>query len=708
MKNFNFNTNTHACKNPWLIRLFLFICSVGLFSISNIALAQSPCPGANCTSKDIKVQRVELVDLNGNPLNLLEACPVGSTTVAAQLKVYYKVESQTRYGFLITATAVEGGVTKQISACLTQDLPKGEGSFFIPYTYTCGSSLELRDTFTAWSHQTPNTTVCTYYNAGTGDINCTAVTPKCFYYPDPFVVVTCAVPNAPTSGGNQTACQQSPIQTLTATATAPAGSSVVWYSAATNGSEVSNPTLSTVGTVTYYAEAVNGACRSTTRTPVTLTINGAPAAPTSGGNQTACQQSPIQTLTATATAPNGSSVVWYDASSGGNVVSSPTLNSVGTITYYAASQNTTTQCYSLTRTAVVLTINGAPNAPTSGGDQTVCSTNPVQTLTATATAPAGSSVVWYSAATNGSVVSSPTLSSVGTVTYYAASQNNTTLCYSLTRTAVTLTINLTPSAPAITATQQPTCGVPTGSIAVSSPNSNYTYALSGPTTKDPNNTGIFTGLAPGNYTVTATLGNCTSAASASATINAVPSAPAAPTVGVKQNASCSSSSIILEVTGPTPLAEYEFKNGNGSWQTSNEFTIKAGEGYSITARRISDPTCVSGAASCEGETAITGVSTKSMNTIEKAEKLAEDQVTVYPIPFYDKTTIDFKSERSGKYVINLYDMKGKLVRELKSGTVKAGETKSIEVDGKDLAEGMYLARIVSDSGSKTVKLLKRR
>src|SRR5678816_2855260 len=245
---------------------------------------------------------------------------------------------------------------------------------------------------------------------------------------------------APISGGNQTECEQSPIQTLTATATAPAGATVVWYDAATDGNVVANPTLSSTGTATYYAASQDNTtlCFSLTRTAVTLTINEAPDAPTSGGNQTECEESPIQTLTATATAPAGATVVWFDAATDGNVVANPTLSSTGTATYYAASQDNTTLCFSLTRTAVTLTINAAPGAPISGGNQTQCEQSPIQTLTATATAPAGATVVWYDAATNGNVVATPTLNSTGTVTYYAASQDNTTLCFSLTRTALSL------------------------------------------------------------------------------------------------------------------------------------------------------------------------------------------------------------------------------------------------------------------------------
>jgi hypothetical protein len=93
---------------------------------------------------------------------------------------------------------------------------------------------------------------------------------------------------------------------------------------------------------------------------VTLTIGPAPAAPTASDN-TQCQLSPVQTLTASATAPSGSTVVWYTTATGGTVVASPTLNTVGSVTYYAESVVTVGGCKSLTRTAVKLTITAAPN-----------------------------------------------------------------------------------------------------------------------------------------------------------------------------------------------------------------------------------------------------------------------------------------------------------------------------------------------------------
>ncbi|PQJ21594.1 gliding motility-associated C-terminal domain-containing protein, partial [Tenacibaculum sp. SG-28] len=206
------------------------------------------------------------------------------------------------------------------------------------------------------------------------------------------------------------------------------------------------PTLDTVGTVTYYAESVDGNnCTSLTRTAVTLTIQGAPVAPTSDGDIEECEQDPIQTLTAGATAPAGARVVWYDAAMGGTAVAIPTLDTVGTVTYYAESVDGN-NCTSLTRTAVTLTIHGAPTPPISGGDIIECEQDPIQTLTASVITPLSSKFEWYDAPVGGNIVVNPILNRVGSVTYYAQTETDKG-CISLSRTAVRLEITPVPEAP---------------------------------------------------------------------------------------------------------------------------------------------------------------------------------------------------------------------------------------------------------------------
>ena len=161
-----------------------------------------------------------------------------------------------------------------------------------------------------------------------------------------------ALPAAPTAS-DQTVCSDgTTTQTLTATAT---GGTITWYTAATGGTVVSNPTQVGVGTSTYYAQSSNGTCTSTARTKVVLTITAALAAPTAS-DQTVCSDgTTTQTLTATAT---GGTITWYSAATGGTVVTNPTQVGVGTSTYFAQASNGS--CTSATRTQVKLTITPKP------------------------------------------------------------------------------------------------------------------------------------------------------------------------------------------------------------------------------------------------------------------------------------------------------------------------------------------------------------
>jgi gliding motility-associated-like protein len=257
-------------------------------------------------------------------------------------------------------------------------------------------------------------------------------------------------PAAPSSTGFVTQCWNNvgpaPVLNANTVTSSPVGTTITWYDAPIAGNVVVLPTLSAFGTVTYYAEASNNVtnCKSLNRTPVVLTISSYPAAPVAGPSVTACEQSPGQTITATATSAAGTTLLWFATPTGGLPVS-PTLSAPGTKTFYAEASNGT--CTSLLRSAgVTLTILPAPAAPVSGGDITQCLDVVPVLYTATATAPAGSTVVWY-AFPSGGVPVAPTWSSLGSKTYYAESKNSTTLCTSLVRTPVTINIISHPAAP---------------------------------------------------------------------------------------------------------------------------------------------------------------------------------------------------------------------------------------------------------------------
>jgi hypothetical protein len=102
-------------------------------------------------------------------------------------------------------------------------------------------------------------------------------------------------------------------------------------------------------------------------------LTDAPDAPT-GEDQSGCiEDGP---LTATADAPNGATVIWYDAEFGGIVVEDPSLNEVGSKTFWAASL-LFTGCESETRTPITLTLEecgdddgGGDDDPNTCGEET--------------------------------------------------------------------------------------------------------------------------------------------------------------------------------------------------------------------------------------------------------------------------------------------------------------------------------------------------
>ena len=119
-------------------------------------------------------------------------------------------------------------------------------------------------------------------------------------------------------------------------------------------------------TVTDASDGLGGTCAPSTSAATIVTVNELPTAPTSLNNFSSCGSGAV---TLTATAPSGSTIDWYSAAIGGTLLlsgaSSFTTPSISaTTTYYAEAKNTTTNCVSSTRAAVVATVHVVPSAPT--------------------------------------------------------------------------------------------------------------------------------------------------------------------------------------------------------------------------------------------------------------------------------------------------------------------------------------------------------
>ncbi len=90
-------------------------------------------------------------------------------------------------------------------------------------------------------------------------------------------------------------------------------------------------------------------------------------------------------------------------------------------------------------------------------------------------------------------------------------------------------------------------------------------------------------------------------------------------------------------------------------------------------------------------TGIAGIEHETSNLIE---------ANVYPNPFSNS----FKVTYSGNLKeMRLYDLQGKLLKTITGGQL-AGEA---EIDAADLAAGPYFARIITDEGTATAKIVKQ-
>lgn len=265
---------------------------------------------------------------------------------------------------------------------------------------------------------------------------------------------------------------------------------------------------SSSGNVTVFASA--GSCQTSTATlPVNFSSDVNP--PTSGGNQTSniCHPTPIPTLTATATVPGGHTLTWFTAANGGSVVANPTLNTPGTITYYASSTNNSSGCTSAARTPVTLTINyGAAASISAGGPLTFC-----QGSNVALTANTGTSYIWRNGATQVATTQIYTATTSGSYTV----EVTTGTCVS-TSAATVVTVNPAPVA-AITAGGPLTFCQGLNVVLTASTGSSWLWN-NGATTQ------AITVTTSGNYSVTVTNSSGCSNTSATTNVTVNPNPPA--------------------------------------------------------------------------------------------------------------------------------------------------------------------------------------
>lgn len=170
--------------------------------------------------------------------------------------------------------------------------------------------------------------------------------------------LTVTTTSAPTGSASQSFCNAGTVGDLTAT-----GSNIQWYDAASGGTLLSGSTSLANGSH-YYASQTVGGCESTSRLDVTVTVN-APSAPTGSASQSFCANA---SPTVASLSASGTGIQWYDAASGGSLLSGSTALVNGS--HYYASQ-TSGGCESASRLDVTVTLNNVPSVAGITGSSSV-------------------------------------------------------------------------------------------------------------------------------------------------------------------------------------------------------------------------------------------------------------------------------------------------------------------------------------------------
>ncbi len=273
------------------------------------------------------------------------------------------------------------------------------------------------------------------------------------------------------SGGTSPICSNTNPGTFTATGGGGIGAyTYLWYKDGVS-TGVTTPTYAPgnlTATSTFYCAITSGACGPINTSTTTINVNTLPEAPSAGNVTVAYDGLPH---TGTATPPSGSSIAWYNASTGGSTTVAPVGTSAGVYSAWAESVNNTTGCISSSRTLVTVTISKAVLTITAG-NQTVAYGTLATTVTGAGTyTPSG-------------FVNSETSSVIGgTVTY--------TTTYTATTPAGTSGVTITPVITSLSATNYSftpangsiTIGSATSTISATGTTSyTYTGTVQGPAT----------------------------------------------------------------------------------------------------------------------------------------------------------------------------------------------------------------------------------
>lgn len=398
-----------------------------------------------------------------------------------------------------------------------------------------------------------------------------------------------------------------------------------------------------------------------------LIYTSTPLSPLATTSVTYCEGATASALSATA--DPSCTLNWYTVPTGGTASTTapvPSTAAAGTTTYYVSQTNGVNESY---RTAITVVVNPTPSAPTitPGSATTFC---------------AGGSVVLTSSAAYGNIWSTSDTTTAITANSTATYTVMTTNSFGCTSASgsITVTANPLPATPTIT----PSAST---SICAGSSVDLTSSAASGNLWTTTETTSTITVNTAGSYGVTVTDGNGCSATSTTVVVSVTPVPTAA---GVVASITGSTVTFMNMSTGAT---SYVWNFGDATTDTASNpvHTYPTNGNYTVTLVAIN--------GGCSDT-----ITFNTLISVGVTEAQVVSEYSIFPNPASQVATVKISLTEATAINVNVYDITGKIVVNVFTGTMQQG-INNLNVNVSELPAGIYFTKVESNNVKKTMKLV---
>ncbi|MEP7264479.1 MAG: T9SS type A sorting domain-containing protein [Bacteroidota bacterium] len=147
-------------------------------------------------------------------------------------------------------------------------------------------------------------------------------------------------------------------------------------------------------------------------------------------------------------------------------------------------------------------------------------------------------------------------------------------------------------------------------------------------------------------------------------------------------------------------------NGNQLWNITYDAGINLDDKFNSITLDNSNDILVTGQTftSATNSNYVTVKFANTATAIKENTSLGISNITAYPNPFSQLTTINFTVDQTSTVIVSIYDLTGKIISQTKEQTYSKGNNQ-LFIPRNNLKNGIYIAEIKTNNAAQKVKLI---